>query len=161
MLEHHYHELLNYLLRITGNRDTAADIAQEAFVRVLEAQAAKPETQIREPRAWLFKTAKNIVIDRYRQETVRGYDNVDEIGLLASEACDPVTVIAGQQAAEAVLQIITQLPPRCKEAFVLYKLVGLPQATIAVRMGISANMVEKHINTGMLACKNCPYARED
>jgi DNA-binding CsgD family transcriptional regulator len=30
-----------------------------------------------------------------------------------------------------------------------------------VRMGISANMVEKHINTGMLACKNCPYARED
>jgi RNA polymerase sigma factor (sigma-70 family) len=58
----HHPPLERYLARLTGDPDLAADVAQEAFVRMLEhgppADAARP---------WLFRVATNLVRDRARQ----------------------------------------------------------------------------------------------
>jgi RNA polymerase sigma-70 factor (ECF subfamily) len=44
---------------------------------------------------------------------------------------------------------IDELPPRCREVFVLHKLDGLSHADVADRLGISRNMVEKHVIRAM------------
>lgn len=53
--------LLRYLARYTGDPDAAADIAQEAFVRLLE---QTPEEEVARP--WLFRVATNVAHDAAR-----------------------------------------------------------------------------------------------
>jgi RNA polymerase sigma-70 factor, ECF subfamily len=57
----HYDGLYRYLVKLTGDPDTAADAAQEAFVRMVE----RPP-QNRHPRAWLYAVATNVVRDSAR-----------------------------------------------------------------------------------------------
>ncbi|HSK20318.1 MAG TPA: sigma-70 family RNA polymerase sigma factor [Longimicrobiales bacterium] len=56
LFEEHHESLLRYLVRLTGDLDTAHDAAQEAFVRLV----SKPprDTHLR---AWLFTVATNVV----------------------------------------------------------------------------------------------------
>lgn len=58
----HHAPLHRYLARLTGDADTAADAAQEAFVRLLE-QSPPP----RDPRPWLFTVATNLVRESARR----------------------------------------------------------------------------------------------
>lgn len=60
----HYDALFRYLVRLTGDPDTAADAAQEAFVRLVE----RPP-QNRHLRAWLYAVATNVVRDSSRART--------------------------------------------------------------------------------------------
>ena len=70
MVTRYYRELLNFLSRAVNNREAAADLAQESYARVLAMQ--QDGVTIAEPRALLYRTARNLVIDQHRRDTVRG-----------------------------------------------------------------------------------------
>lgn len=57
----HYDVLYRYLLRLTGDEDTAADLAQESFIRLVE---RSPDG--RQIRGWLFRVGTNLVRDQSR-----------------------------------------------------------------------------------------------
>ena len=145
------------------DRDTAADLAQESYARVLAVQQSG-ET-ITEPRALLYRTARNLVIDQHRRNEVRGtYAAVDAdagdgnsaTDLTAGpEAFEPEVAAMSSQTVDALLTAIGALPLRCREAFLLHKFDGLSQAEVARQMGISITMVERHIKLGMQACRAC------
>ena len=158
MLERYYHELLNFFARSLGCRDQARDVVQEAYARVLATD--KPATEGGASRALLYTTARHIVIDQYRVQQRRQFQPLDEVALSAPPTCEPERTLSGQQQLDRLLQIVDRLPPRCRQAFVLYKFDGLSYAEIARQMGISVNMVEKHIINGMVACKQGMAARE-
>ena len=73
------HRLLRYLLFLTGNRETAEDLFQEVWMRVLVRGAqfygkARFET-------WLFTIARNLVIDTRRKRTMNSLDElIDGVG---------------------------------------------------------------------------------
>ena len=48
---------------------------------------------------------------------------------------------------------IEQLPNRCQQVFILSRLHGLANGEIAELLGISRNMVEKHIIRALLHCR--------
>jgi RNA polymerase sigma-70 factor (ECF subfamily) len=150
VLEHYYQELLNFIARSTGCRDKAQDVVQESYARVLAAHADKPPAQ---PRALLYATARHLLIDQHRQQQRYPQAPLDEACHAAAPASEPERTVAAQQDLQQLLDTIAQLPPRCRQAFVLYKFDGLSTPDIARRMGISVNMVEKHLINGMLACK--------
>ncbi|MDZ7863435.1 sigma-70 family RNA polymerase sigma factor [Acidovorax sp.] len=155
MLERFYRELLNFLHRQVGDRDTAADLAQESYARVLSAQhTGQP---VLDGRALLYRTARNLVIDQHRRAEVRSHDSLDLVAEAqeppAPHHLQPEEALASQQAVHGYVKVIENLPPRCREAFVLHIIDGLPQAEIAERMGISVSMVEKHVVRGTLACR--------
>ena len=162
VFERYYNELLRFLSRrLGGDPDAAADVAQETFARAwamqqsMETPAARGQC-IEMPRALLYRIARNLVVDRHRQAQ-RGAESLDaeEVEMMAPEHVQPEVIHASRQRTAALLAEIEALPPRCREAFVLHKFDGLSHADIAERMGISRNMVEKHVIRGMLACRRC------
>ncbi|MBV7537512.1 sigma-70 family RNA polymerase sigma factor [Duganella sp. sic0402] len=167
MVTHYYRELLNFLARAVNNRDTAADLAQESYLRVLALQESGEA--VAEPRALLYRTARNLLIDRHRRDAVRGQGAEADAGaddgvleaLAAPAALEPETAAMSAQAVQAMLAVIGELPLRCREAFILHKFDGLPQAKVAQQMGISLTMVERHIKNAMEACRRCQQQYDD
>ncbi len=156
VFERYYHDLHHFISRSIGCRDKAQDVVQEAYARVLASNGNHDDSVLG---ALLYTTAKNIVIDQYRQNKSRQYDNYEQLELAASRADEPEHRAAGRQSMNHLLALIDALPPRSKEAFVLYKFDGLSHAEIAKQMGISINMVEKHIINAMVSCKKGMAAR--
>ena len=62
----HYEGLFRYLIRLTGDPDLAADIAQESFVRLIERKPANKGL-----RSWLYRVATNLVRDHARVRSRR------------------------------------------------------------------------------------------
>jgi len=157
VLERYHRELLNFLTRQVNDRDTAADLAQESYLRVLSAQQSGQA--VLDLRALLYRTARNLVIDQHRRIEVRRHDDLDSLPEdrhpAAPRHLQPEEALASRQVIRAYVAAIEALPPRCREAFVLHVFDELNHATIAARMGISVSMVEKHIVRGMVACKLC------
>jgi RNA polymerase sigma-70 factor (ECF subfamily) len=145
-----YANLKRWLLRETGNADDAADLVQESFVRWLDFARAD-NVLVHNPRAFLFQVARNLIQDRWRTDGRRA-------SLLnQSQRADSVeTTISTEHAVESrqrlamIVKTVEELPPRCREAFKLHKFQGLSHDEVARRMGISRNMVEKHIIKAML-----------
>lgn len=163
MLERYHRELLNFLSRQVRDRDTAADLAQESFVRVLAAQSSGQA--VLDTRALLYRTARNLVIDQHRRTEVRRHDDLEALPEdqhpPAPQHLQPEEALASQQVVRAYVATIDALPPRCREAFVLHIFEELSHAQIAQHMGISVSMVEKHMVRGMVACKLCERRLRD
>lgn len=167
MVTRYYRELLSFLSRKVSDRATAADLAQESYARLFAAQQAA--SVVRDPRALLYKTARNLVIDQGRRGDVRArfatpQDDVagdapdDTLGPVAFE---PDTALQSQQMVNAVLTTIDGLPTRCRQAFILHKFDGLTHAEVAARMGVSVKMVEQHVRHAVEACKHSRDAIND
>jgi RNA polymerase sigma-70 factor (ECF subfamily) len=79
LIVRYQHRLLRYLLYLTGNRETAEDLFQEVWMRVLVRGGqfngrSRFET-------WLFTIARNIVIDQRRKRTMSSLDElIDGVG---------------------------------------------------------------------------------
>ncbi len=159
----YYRELLHFLGRSVKDQHTAADLVQESYARVLVAQ--KNGEDIVDPRALLYRTARNLLIDRHRHDQVRraalgetvDTDEDEETlsQLAAPPAFEPEGAVASRQGVQALLTTIGELPVRCRQAFMLHKFEGLSHAEVAEEMGITVKMVEKHIKMGLQACRAC------
>lgn len=157
VLERLHRELLNFLSRQVRDRDTAADLVQESFVRVLSVQSSGQA--VLDMRALLYRTARNLVVDQHRRSEVRRHDDLDSLPEdqhpAAPQRLQPEELLAARQAIRAYVATIEALPERCREAFVLHVFDECSHAQIGQRMGISVSMVEKHIVRAMVACKQC------
>jgi len=156
-VERYYRELLSFLTRQVNDRHTAADLAQESFMRVLSAQDSGQG--VLDMRALLYRTARNLVIDQHRRTLHRQHKSIDPQDdadhPLAPQHLQPEEVLAYEQQARALVRTIENLPPRCREALVLNRFEGLSHQEVAERMGISKNMVAQHVARGILDCEAC------
>lgn len=63
----HYPELLRYAASVCKNRTEAEDIAQEVFLKALQNADTFEDLGASQKRAWLFRSLKNLMCDRYRR----------------------------------------------------------------------------------------------
>lgn len=152
MFEKYYKELIGYFSRLLNDKDHAYDIVHECYSRVL---ALPPKTPIRVPRAFLYRTARNIVANEYRKNSRRQHTDLNGIQLIDASSKQPLERLESQERVDQLMRAIDSLPPRGKEAFLLYKFEGLSQRQIAQKMGISKNMVERHVMNAMKVCTQC------
>lgn len=127
------------------------DIVQEAYLRVLQAHASSPLTS---PKAFLFATARNLLVDRLRRHghsRTESLGSIDASNVLDECAAIPETVARNQEIA-ILTEAIQSLPPRCRQILTLRKLYGLSQREIAVRLGISESTVSNQITIGIEKC---------
>jgi RNA polymerase sigma-70 factor (ECF subfamily) len=151
LVKAHHGDLMRFLRRRVSGGAVAEDIAQEAYIRVLQYEGSRT---IREPYFLLLRVAMNVMRDQHRAERVRRSHLHHSLGGMefASEAADPERAALHAQQLEQVLAAIEGLTPRCREVFLKHRFSHSAYAEIARDFGISVKMVEKHISTALAFC---------
>lgn len=126
----------------------ADDIIQESYLRVLQAWARR---EIRSPKAFLFATARNLVLGRLRHSKVSGEVPLTEIHELdvLDESADVSEMVGHAEELELLTAAIQALPTRCRRIITLRKIYGMSQKDIAAQLGIAEHTVEAQGSIGL------------
>jgi RNA polymerase sigma factor (sigma-70 family) len=145
LYERYFDPVFDFALRMTRDRDEAADIAQETFLKAMNALSGlKRETSFR---SWLFSIARNTALNHLqRRGRTRPLALLDaDGGELALDVVDPSRFANPQEAAEAasaarlVWEAAAGLDPRQLSLLDLHLRKGLEAAEIAAVLGITRN----------------------
>ena len=152
LMERHGERLFHYLVRSLQSEDEAADLAQEAFVRVYQHRAKFDAQQ--KFSTWLYSIASNLVKDRYRWRSRHPQVSLDaeneQTGNSLRDhlpAHDP-TPSEGLQAderADAVRRAVAALPEELRTPLVLAEYEERSHAEIGSILGCTAKAVELRI----------------
>ncbi len=146
----HWAELTAYARRTFGaGPPEPEDIAQAAFARF----AALPEnTEVANPRAFLFRTAHNIGLDA-RRHAARATAAAHDPQFPHADGHDfsPEDVLVSRDELARLETAIAALRPRQRTALLLHRLDGLSFAEIARRMGVSPSGARKLAEQGFAA----------
>ncbi|WP_150293909.1 RNA polymerase sigma factor [Sphingobium estronivorans] len=148
----HYARLFRVVRSRGLNRDDAADIVQDAYVRLT---AAAEQTEVRNPGAFLHVTAINLIRDRGRASGIQrlAAENDAAPDDIACTAPDVERAIIGRQDLAVLERALAELPPKRRAALVLYRFDNMSHAAIAQQLGISISMVEKHVRLALDHCR--------
>src|SRR5690606_12280233 len=142
--------LLRYVSGLLGRRGDAEDVLQEAYTRLLGVPALD-RTPAR-ARAYLFKTATNLVHDRFRRPEPSSDDVHD--GIFADDAAEtPERIVDFEQGLDAVKRALLELKPRCRQVFLLRAAERLGYDEIAERLRISKRTVEREMKHALDVCQ--------
>lgn len=137
--------------KLGGNGFSAADIAQDVFLRLLVMQHQNLLI-IEQPHALLKTIAQRIMVSRWRREELeRNY-----LEALAQQpeayALSPEAHAILMETLSEVDQLLDALQPAVKQAFLLSQLDGLRHAEIAQTMGISIPTVKRYLRKAAMQC---------
>ncbi|GFE77760.1 RNA polymerase sigma factor [Novosphingobium sp. TCA1] len=125
------------------------DVVQEAYCRISELECVD---HIDDPARYLFRTARNIVLEQLRRERVVRIDAASGMAEMENGLVDefsPERIAAGRSALQRVERLIDALPDRARQVFRLRKIEDVPQREIAARLGLSENVVENEVARGL------------
>jgi RNA polymerase sigma-70 factor, ECF subfamily len=136
-------QLHRYILARLGDAEVAEDIAQETVLRLL--RRLNQGQVVRNPRAWLFQTAKNLAVDVIRQKlpTPMG---IEALAVLPDPDSlepygDQINTRVGEASVQEVLTwlpcLIQALPENDRQALVARYNRGLSCQELAIEAGIS------------------------
>jgi RNA polymerase sigma factor (sigma-70 family) len=162
LFREHNEALVGFLMARLKSRQAAQEVAQEAYVRLLSLDQPGAISYLR---AFLFRTAANLAIDRLRRDQVHARATGAPLFAELTDARTPERQVASEQQLQVVQEALAQLPPKCREAFLLARIDEKSCAEIATQMGVSERMVRFHIVRALLFCRaklngeKCPSER--
>lgn len=145
--------LVNYALRFTGSRHAARDLVQDAFVSLWEKygdadSADAPAllfTMVRNKSINYLKRRKVTRVDMHLPDVPEGEERLYNLDFSHSTGDAGVQDEAGRQ----VDMLVSELPERCRQVFVMSRLHGLRNREIAEELGVSLTAVEKSIRRAL------------
>lgn len=148
--------LVNFIRRNVRDRTDAEDILQDVLYEFVEAYRL-PET-IEQAGAWLFRVARNRIIDRFRKKKEQplgelagsdddafSFDVDDEDSpyrldlALPSPDAGPEAQYARRRLLDALQQALDELPANQREVFVAHEIEGLSFKELAEKTGAPVN----------------------
>lgn len=136
--------LRQLIRRLVGNRDTADDVVQQAFEKLIRVADGG---NIENYPAYLSCMVRNLALNHLRDQVRRSEVVVTdtELHTRADASPSPETIAIYRCELRRVLSAVAALPPRRREAFVLNKFEDMSYDEIAARQGVSRNTVISHI----------------
>lgn len=144
----HEHDLRRWLKRLGVKAHELDDIVQEVYCRLLRLERFD---HIADGRAYLFRAARNVVLEQVRKSRIVSMmtvQNIDDLGI-ADHTPSPEASVSSRAELDRVLDLIKGLPERCRMVFELRKINGLSQAETARALHITENVVEKETAKGL------------
>jgi RNA polymerase sigma-70 factor (ECF subfamily) len=135
--------------RLTRDMDTAHDLVQEGYVKML---AADNWRSIANPRAYVRRIIHNLGIEQIRRARIVTLQQIANLNTLdhLDQAPDSFSVAAGRDELKHVTAALDRLPPACRQALIMRKFEDLSPREIATRLGLSLSTVEKRIARGLV-----------
>jgi RNA polymerase sigma factor (sigma-70 family) len=144
-LEREQPRLRSFIRKHVTDTSEAEDILQDVFYELLEAyRLMKP---IEHVTAWLFRVARNRMVDLFRRKKPSSLNDPASIeedadtleDLLPSEDAGPEAAYARNLLLDAVDEALDELPAAQREVFVAHELMGRSFKDISVDTGLSVN----------------------
>jgi RNA polymerase sigma factor (sigma-70 family) len=142
LFREHNQGLVRFLAGRLSSDAEAKEVAQEAYVRLLQLDQPKAVGFLR---AFLYKTATNIATDHIRRRRLaREARNVDPFDF-GVDRRSPEEYASGAEEMVIVSKCLDELTPRCREAVLLTRLSGLSPEDAAERLGVTTRMIRMYI----------------
>jgi RNA polymerase sigma factor (sigma-70 family) len=144
-------DLMECLARRVG-RDSALDLLQETFARLLRGSAIEGAL---DPDAYVRTVALNLARDFSRRQAceAKRFTAAEISPEVAGAELSPFEHYEVGEKTRLLYAAIEALPPKCRQVFIMRRFHDLSQEDIAKRLGISRNMVEKHLRLALERCR--------
>lgn len=135
-----YHtRIFSFLLRLSGRRDTAEDLAQETWLKLAKAAPRLREDTTLAP--FLFTIARNAFVS-HRRWALLDLSRIVTFGLeaMSSAAADEATPETSHETARAIVRLenaLQHLPVASREILLLVGIEGIAQEEVARMLGLS------------------------
>lgn len=159
LIERYHDPLLNFLIRLVGNRQTAEDAFQDAFLQVHQSLGSFDLTRTFKP--WLFTIAANKGRDALRKAQRRAAVSLstrprdsqgDElVDLLQIDVPGPELRLEVEETSMLVQHAVDAIPPRLREILLLAYFQRLSYTQIADQLGIPVGTVKSRLHAAVAA----------
>ena len=152
--ERHHRAVYRFLFRMSGDRAVAEELTQDTFLRAVRMAAAPHGWNANSERSWLFRVARNLLLNHRRNDERRPrYSPIED-----AEVRD---VRAGAQEDKAALrEAIAALAIADREVVLLRELGGLTYEEIAGVTDTTADAVRSRLHRARLALRDALGSRE-
>ena len=130
-----------YALRMVMNVSEAEDIVQNVFVNVWNhiQEGYEPDNL----KSYLYRAVRNAALKYVAKESKESLTAIDEAAEVTEEAVDT------SERDARLWQAVNELPPKCREVFLMSKRDNYSYKEIAEALGISIKTVENHLTKAM------------
>ncbi len=154
LLSRHRKPVYNFILRFVGDKETAEDLLQEAFMRVIKgADAYKRKAKFT---TWLYTIARNLCVDQTRRRKHRKHASLDApidtdddsgtlLDVLPSNEMASDRKSLNKQLHETMQRAIAALSEDQREVFLMREFLDLPFKQIAEVVGVPENTVKSRM----------------
>lgn len=156
LIERHHDALIRFLIRLTGNRQTAEDVFQETFLQVHQSLAGFDRERRFKP--WLFTIAANKGRDALRRQnrrptvslsaTMPGSDE-SYVDLMSIDLPPASTRLERQEQSAMVQRALDRLSPMLKEMLLLSYFQKLSYQQIAEMCGVPLGTVKSRLHAAV------------
>jgi RNA polymerase sigma-70 factor (ECF subfamily) len=140
LYEQYYEKVVRYVFIRIGNQAEAEDLAGDVFLSALKSLRSY-RGSIEQMRFWIFKIARNTVVDHYRKMSKRKTVNLDDVEI--SDNTDVEEMTEKRLQIEALSRALDKLTPAQREVIGLRFFAGLSSAEAGQVMGKSSGAVRE------------------
>lgn len=144
--EEHADRLFRFLALKVSDREKAKDLLQDVFVRTWEYLCRGQK--IAHMSSFLFRVARNLVVDEYRRAKSASLDELLENGVLAEDVYSDEGGTIFSEAREA-MEGLSRLSPEAREVIEMRYFGGLGPKEIAAVLGESENTISVRLNRAL------------
>lgn len=151
--------LYTYIYRLIGDREQAADLLQETFVKVYRALADLPTGPGRTP--WLYRIATNTCYDALRRRRLIAWLPWTRDDSAFEPASQDGDVDERYALREGVQDALRLLPPSLRAPLLLHAVHGFAYADIAATLGISEAAVKMRVSRARAAFRQAYHSEDE
>jgi RNA polymerase sigma-70 factor (ECF subfamily) len=143
----HADAIFRYCYFQTSNREVALDLSQDTFTKTWE--YLKSNHEVENIKAFLYKVARNLIIDYRRKKKSSSLDSLMEEGFDYSETEDIQTEKETEFDSKIAKEALEELGDSYKEILTLRYIDDLSITEIAERTGMTENNISVKIHRGL------------
>lgn len=174
LVDRHHASLVRYFFHQSRSRETAEDLAQEVWIRIIRHRLAyRPSARFQ---TYLFSIARNLWIDRYRSnraapptfsadrevggEAREGGEGTRLSSLLPGREVEPSEAVSVHEEAERVRRALLGLPDGLRQVFELGEIQGLKYTEVGEILDIPVGTVKSRMHAAIQRLRQALAPRE-